>query len=206
MPKMSLFKKVTAAIMIVLTSAIFAIPVVQASQPRDNDSNAILYGGAYTITELISKVNSGNTKGPHQTSAELKKLYSTVGMDFGWFGQLQSGTIYKDGHVTLNGKTVATRVQTMGRHYISGSTQDTRLPYPVYWRNPSVSFNSNSLPAWIFMNYDGTMGFGIVKSCGNPIKAAGVKVKPTPKFTLTIRKFDDRNGNRVKDTGESQLS
>jgi hypothetical protein len=203
----NLFKKLYILFAGAIVASTIAIPLTNASEPRDYDSNAIIYGGAYTITELVNKVNNGvnNSDAPHQTSAELKDLFEKIHMSSGWFGQLQSGTIYKDGHVELNGRTVATGVQTMGRHYIPGSTRDYSVPYPVYWRNPSVSFNSNSIPAWVFMNYDGTMGFGLVKSCGNPIKTStGIRIRP--KYNLTIRKWEDLNGNQHKDTNEGWLS
>ena len=170
----------------ILFSMVFAVPTLAASQPRDYDSNAVIYGGAYTVSELNSKLNSG-TGQTYQTSAQLKALYAAYGIKQSDFGQLVDGYVTKNNTVVVNGKVVATNVTTMGRHYIAGSTKSTLVDYPIYLRHPSVSFLSESLPAFVSINYDGTYAYSIIKACGNIVIGPGVKTKPvTPVVTPVV--------------------
>jgi hypothetical protein len=172
-----------------------------ASSGRDYDSNAIMYGGALTYAELINKYDHGTGK-QFQSSTELQNFYKTLGMGKEFFPKLVEGKVYKDGHVTVGNKTVATNVYSAGRHDMPGSTRDSRFPYPVFWRHPSVSFRSNALDAFVYVNDDNTMAFAIIKSCGNAVKGVGVKQK----HKITVEKFEDKNGNKIKDSEEGMLS
>ncbi len=182
-----------------------AIPFVQAAQPRDYDSNAIIYGGAYSVSELNKKLNQGTGK-PYQSSAQLKKLFSTFGISQSDFGQLQNGTVYKDGRVIVGGKVVYKNAKSVGRAWMPGSVKDNRFSYPVYSRPTSVSFASSSIPAYVLLNHDGTMAWAIIKSCGNPVPGVGKKKPPVVTHKLTIKKFNDLNGNGKQDSGEKMLA
>jgi len=72
--KSKLIKGIVALLATAGLVAVVSIPLVSASQPRDYDNNAILYGGAYSINELTNKYNHG-TNGPHQTPREIQNLY-----------------------------------------------------------------------------------------------------------------------------------
>lgn len=204
MKKLSLFKKMLIGAGALLVASLAIVPAFSASQPRDFNGNAIMYGGAYSITELTNKAEKG-TGQPHQGPGELNSFYTKLGMSPNYFDEMTNGTVYKDGRVVVAGKVVASKVYSAGRHDIDSSTRDNSFSYPIYWRHPSVSFVSDSIPAFVYMNYDGTMAFAVLKACGNPIKGVGVKTKPVPKYSLTVRKFEDVNGNKKKDTGESFL-
>ena len=153
---------------------------VAAAQVRDNDGNAIIYGGAYSISELKSKLNNGTGKA-NQSGAELTKLFAYYGINEKDFGQLKDGYVTKDNQVIVGGHVVKTSATTMGRHDIKGSTRNYDFSYPLYLRHPSVSFLSQKLPAFVSMNYDGTYAYAILKPCGNIVTGPGVKYKPTPK-------------------------
>jgi len=182
-----------------------AVPFVQASQPRDNDSNAIVYGGFYSVSELKNKINHGTGK-PYQSSAQLKNLYNTLGISQSDFDSLSNGTVYKDGRVTVNGKVVFKNARSMGRQWMPGSTKDNRFPYPIYKRSTSVSFASGSIPAYVLMNHDVTMAWALIKSCGNPVIGVGKKKPPVVTHSLTVKKFNDLNGNGKQDGSEKMLS
>ena len=148
------------------------------SQPRDADSNAIMYNGAYSKTEWANKVKNGDTK---NSAANLQKIYYNEGRGITSANFTASttvdGTVFKDGHIEVNGKTVATGAKSVGREYMAGSTKSGSV-----WERPtSVSFSSISIPAWVSME-GGTFKYAIIKSCGNPVRATAV-AKPTPSPT-----------------------
>jgi len=82
--------------------------------------------------------------------------------------------VYKNGDVMVNGKKVATGARAIGRENMPGSVKSGSV-----WERPTlVSFNSDSIPAFVNME-NGTFHYFIIKSCGNAGKATPVK-KPTP--------------------------
>jgi len=81
---------------------------------------------------------------------------------------------------------VATDAVTAGRQFMPGSTKYSTSGTVFYTRPPSVSFQSSSLPAFVVMK-DGRFSYAIVASCGNPVKATPVTVKPKVKASSTTR-------------------
>lgn len=207
----NIFKKKykTLSVIAILAVSLFglAIPAVKASQPRDYDNNSVIYGGAYSVSELRSDITNGTGK-PHQSGTDLKRLFSHIGMGLEHLteSKLENGYVYKNGNVTVNGKVVATNVKSMGRNRTAHSVQVSGISYPIYWRPTSDSFVSGSIPAFVYMNYDGTMAFAVIKSCGNPVRGVGVRVRPTPKYDLQVRKFNDSNADRTRQTNEPMLA
>lgn len=178
------FSKIFVSMAVVVMSLLVTAPAFAAGG-RDYDSNAIIYGGTYSISELNSKLNNGTGK-PYQSSKQLKALFAAYGIKQSDFGQLKSGYVNKKNQVVVNGKVVATNVTTMGRHDIAGSTHNTKFGYPLYLRHPSVSFLSDNLPAYVSINYDGSYAYAILKPCGNIVVGPGVKVKPAPKPPVVV--------------------
>jgi hypothetical protein len=200
------FKRITALIASVAIIVVAYVPLAQAWQPRDCDSNALIYCGAYSVSELNNKLNHGTGK-PYQSSNQLKHLFNTQGVYQNQFDELSNGTVHKDGRVVVNGKVVHRNSHSMGRQWMPGSVRDDRFPYPVYWRPTQVSFASESIPAFVYVNYDGTMAYAIIKSCGNTVRGVGVKEKPKPKtHELTVRKYNDLNGDGVHQSNEHWLA
>lgn len=181
----------------------------------DCDGNSVIYCGVKSRTELISKVSNGTGK-QYQSGNELKALFAKYNAYPSEFYSLKVGKVTDDNKVYVDGKLVAAGVYTMGRHNIQpGSSKISGLAYPLYRRHPSVSFNSKELEAYVYLNYDGSMRYAVIKSCGNivigVVKEAPVPpvVPPTPtpeKANLIIRKYNDANGNAVQDTGEVMLA
>jgi hypothetical protein len=179
----------------------------------DCDTNAVIYCGIDSRTDLKEKLAHGTGKS-HQSSKELTALFAKYNAHPSEFNSLKLGKVKRDNKVYVNGKVVASNVFTMGRHNIQpGSAKISGLAYPLYKRHPGVSFNSSELDAYVYLNYDGSMRYAVIKSCGNIVMGV-VRNRPdqptpppTPQSTnLIIRKFDDQNGNRVQDIGEELLA
>ena len=135
----------------------FAVSQTSSAAARDCDSNAILYCGAYSVSELTQKYNSADSK--------ARQAYDYFGVRQSDFGQLVNGYVTKSGTVVVNGQTVASGVLSTGRHATPNSV---RIPGGAYVRPPSDSFLSNSIPAYVMMEGDRFL-YAIIKSCGNPV-------------------------------------
>lgn len=170
----------------------FSSPVAAAS--RDCDSNAIIHCGALTTSELQQKYNTNAT-------GDLDDVFAHYGIsasDIKSMPNVKEGHIHKDGRVVVDGVVVATNAKSVGRHDIDGSSKVTINGKTYYERTPSVSFRSDSLPAFVVLKEDGTFDYAIIKSCGNPVTATNVvklkeQPKPEPKYTcdsLTATKIN----------------
>lgn len=176
---------ITASILVVAGASLLAVVASNPSNAsasatavsyngvRDCDSNAVIYCGAMTAGELISKYNASASAQNifsyfHISSADINNIGSTA----------VAGQVTKSGDVIVNGQTVATNAMTGGRSDIPGSTQESYGGTVFYTRQPSVSFLNNSLDAFVVMN-NGQFAFAILSSCGNPIVATPVP-PPTP--------------------------
>lgn len=176
----------------------------RASGSRDCDDNAVIYCGTLSTTELKNKLDDGTGK-QYQSSAELKSLFAHYGIQESQFGKLVDGYVTKDNKVYVDGKVVKNDVYSIGRHYIPGSTKLEFVKYPLYQRHPSVSFVSNTIGAFVYLNYDNSMAYAVLKSCGNIVPGVGIRTE-VKKYDLTIKKFEDLNGNGQKEATESYLA
>lgn len=169
------------------------IPVF-AADGRDCDSNAIVYCGAYSVKELTNKMHD---------SWNITSFYKTIGIKEEQFGNLKEGIVKKDGTVWVDNKQVASNVYSSGRKFMNGSVRDSRFSDTFYWRHPSVSFRSDSIGAFVYLNYDGSFGYAIIKSCGNPVT---LNYSANVKHKITVNKFEDKNGDKHKQSSEDMLS
>jgi hypothetical protein len=130
-----------AAVGFVLVSLVAPMGANAATtQPRDSDANSIIWGGAYSKTEWLNDLVKGDG---HHTASNLQQIYYNEGRGITQANFTSSatvdGTVFKDGHVEVAGKTVATGAQSVGRDFIDGSHKSGSV-----WERPtSVSFNSN---------------------------------------------------------------
>lgn len=172
--------RLTAAAVVTVSLMIPAVPASAAA--RDNDANAIMWGGCYTKSECLSKINHGDG---HHSSANLKQIYygEGRGMTESNFNSTVDGEVTKDGRVIVNGQTVATGAMSIGRANMPGSQRIGS----VYMRPTSVSFQSASIPAFIYME-GGVFRYAVIKSCGNYVYAKP-KPKPTPPPTPAPGQF-----------------
>jgi hypothetical protein len=154
------------------------------SQPRDNDTNAMIRGGTYSQDTLISKLNS------HPQDCSGRFLSNTVGDEFSSLSSSSNfgakvnaatirnstdGIVTRSGNVLVNGKVVATGAQSFGRCNLGGST----LVGHLYMRPTSVSFQQSQLDAFVHMT-NGRFDYAIIKSCGNLVQAKSVAVAKKP--------------------------
>ena len=163
----------------------------------DCDANAVIRCGSVTTAQLISRYNNGDGT---NSATSIHNIFSSFGISS---SAIQSiGTTAVAGHVTKSGEVfvdgttaaVATNAVTAGRQNISGSTAVTANGTTFYKRPPSVSFQSNSLSAFVVMK-DGVFQYAILASCGNPVMATPTS-KPTPKVpSYTLNKLVAEKGS-----------
>ena len=78
---------------------------------RDCDTNALVYCGGYTTTELEGKIASGDGV---NSAANLQSIYNGKGMTTAAINSTVDGTVAQDGRVFVNGKVVATNAKSDG--------------------------------------------------------------------------------------------
>lgn len=154
-----------------------AAHALSVSGTRDCNANSVIDCGALSTIELQQRYGQ----------AGVAAIYAAFGITTQDIGKLTTtavaGQVFKNGQVQVNGKTIATGAITAGRQNISGSTRVASGGVVFYERPPSVSFESNSLAAFVVMS-NGQFQFAILGSCGNPVKATPVpRPQPTPNPT-----------------------
>lgn len=199
MQKGKISTKVIGIVSALLLVVSIVLPLVKVDAARDCDSNAVMKCGAADKQELISKINGGDGA---NSSANLKQVYYNEGRGITEAGIMSpntvDGEIHKDGTVWVNGAQVASGVFSSGREFLQNSTKDGSL----WMRPPAVSFNSNSLPAFVNMD-GGTFHWAIIKSCGNPIKPLNKPFGQIYKRVINLDK--DANTAYAADTKETAL-
>jgi hypothetical protein len=179
---------------------------VSINATQNCDANAVIWCGASSVSSLASSYVNGDG---HNSAESIQAIYSNFGInaeDIQYMSnssvQVVAGSVDRAGNVyDASGNKVATSAITAGRCDIdtSGNSQcqdSTASPgnnkvtvgnTTFYTRSPSVSFQQNSLSAYVVL-INKTFSFAILASCGNPIKATPVeyyappakKVIPTP--------------------------
>lgn len=152
-----------------------AAGAISIGGPSDCDNNAIIKCGAHSTAALVQAYNS---------SAYVQKVYAFYGISGADMANLPStdvaGRVTKDGKVFVDGqsKAVATNALTGGRQNIAGSTKVNFQGAVFFKRPPSVSFQQDSLPAFVSMK-NGKFQFAVIASCGNAVRAVPVVPPPT---------------------------
>lgn len=199
---MKIFSKILSAITIMaLLGTWIAVPLTVRAAARDCDSNAVIYCGAYTTSEMARKINNGTGR-PHQSASQLKSLFAKYHISTSDFGRLKNGRVTSNNRVYVGSKLVASNVYSMGRSYMPGSTKVSGVSYPLYLRHPSVSFRSSSIDAFVYLNNDGSMRYAIIKSCGNIVPGK----MPAPTYKLNVIKFNDLNMDKLRQSNEPRLA
>jgi len=170
---------------------------------RDCDSNAVIYCGAYSKDELLKKIKNGDDK-----HSDIKKLFGAIGIYDNDIASPRTydGVVKKDGTVWVGNSKVASGVYSSGRKNMASSTSWSGL----YWRSPSVSFRSESIPAFVYM-YEGKFQYAVIKSCGNPVLADLKPIKPALAMNLKVSNttrdpvWRDSNKAQPGDTLKYQL-
>ncbi|MDB5185199.1 MAG: hypothetical protein JWN38_1007 [Candidatus Saccharibacteria bacterium] len=160
---------------------------------RDTDANAVIDGGALSTSELVADYGAGKGSSSAQSIQDIYTYFGISATDISALGTTAvAGSVSKTGDVFVSGSAtpVATGALTAGRQNLAGSSQVTAGGTTFYTRTPSVSFKSDSLPAFVVMQ-NGVFKYAIIGSCGNPVKAT----PKMPDFTIekTVAKFGDSN-------------
>jgi hypothetical protein len=178
--------KALAAVMVIgaIVAPVYSI-TADNSQPRDNNNNSIIFGGCYSKSECLTKMNSGDGHG--HNASNIMGVYNDFGITKAEFnsGNTVNATVFKDGRVVINqnfgnfksGDVIATNSWSVGRNFVAGSWKFGS----VWARHENAVFQSNSIQAFANVQ-NGKMQWFILKSCGNAGNGNAVPM-PQPKQT-----------------------
>jgi uncharacterized repeat protein (TIGR01451 family) len=158
---------------------------VHAASTYNCDANSVVWCGASSSSNLISKYNNGDG---HNSAGSIHNIYDWFKISSsdisGMESDAVSGSVNRDGDVYAGSTLVATNALTAGREDISGSTKRVDNGTTFYSRKPSVSFLDGSLSAMVVMK-NGVFQFAILNSCGNPV--TGTPKKPNYSILKQVR-------------------
>jgi len=163
-----------------IMSPLAVAPAVHAgSQPnlniRECDHFAVMYCGAYSKSELLSKIKHGDTK---HSAANMEHVYykENRGITEAGINRAEEGRLYKNGDIYVGDTKVATAAVTTGRDWEAGSKKDGSL-----YRRAKITFIANVPYLKAYVNRDGgQFRWAILLSCGNIVTAKPVKPTPVP--------------------------
>ncbi len=170
----------------VSTAVLGQSQAISVSSANDCDDNAVMFCGADSTQALITKYTNGDG---HNTTKSIHDIYNYFNISNTDVQALNTtavaGRVTKAGDVFIDTSTtaVASAAVTAGRQDIGTSTTVTSNGTTFFTRPPGVSFQSDSLAAYVVMK-DGIFQFAIIASCANPVKATPTP-KPTPPPTPT---------------------
>jgi uncharacterized repeat protein (TIGR01451 family) len=152
---------------------IFPSTQTKASYPGGEwDSNAIIKGGVGSCAELAYALQYVVDHG----DAEAAETFGAASVDKAEACNVVDGYVTSSNNVYINGdKLVAKDAFTFGRDHIYGSTA---MLNGAWKRPPSVSFRSESIPAFVYM-VNGRFQWAVIKTCGNPVMATAIAPPPT---------------------------
>jgi len=170
------------------------IPSVNAAT-AGCDSVAVIRCGVKSEADLLAKYDS------NPNSAQT--IYRAFGISRSDLNGFTSGTVYKDGRIVVNGKTVATGARTAGHNWGSGDRTRTRIAGTDAYIYSTSQLASDARPVMVKM-VDGQFKFGVMNDCGNPVSATPVPVvKPpveTPKEVTPVYSCDKLAATKISRT------
>lgn len=155
------------------------------------DTVSIVKCGTHSTAQILNAWdNYGNN---------VRNTYQAFGITRSQINGLVEGVVYKDGRVTVGGKTVATNAMTAGRNW--GGSNRTHVVGNIYKYSTS-QFVEDGQTALVKM-VNGQFKWAIAKPCGNPVSAKPVPPAPKPPApkpkpvaactNVTVAKIDDHN-------------
>jgi hypothetical protein len=138
------------------------------------DTNDVMYCGYSSPSDFISQVKADKDK---YGRTGIQAAYNAFGFSSSSYDRFvktaKPATIYKDGRVVVNGKTVMTGAYSWGRNeaYHSGAGMQVKTvgSTKFYGNTTSRSFASDSLSGHVMFNSSGKAEFVVLSSCANPI-------------------------------------
>ena len=146
------------------------------AQAASCSGNSIINCGFSSLADFRAKYKQNAT-------GDLDNIYNHYNMPASVINgaNVKNGTVYRNGDITVDGAKVATGAQSLGRHYLSGSSTLKIDGKTYYQRSTTVSMVSHSSEK-VLVYYDKSGNFiaAVMYECGNPVIA-----KPTPKPVYT---------------------
>lgn len=137
-----------------------SVSAIVDNTPDCNDGVAVINCGAFSPNQLREKASHG----------DIPRIYNALGVSQNDLrGDYVDGIVWRDGRVTVGGKTVATGAMTAGRNF--GGTPIAGTNAGIY---PTSRFATEGQTAFVRI-VDGKFDFAVIKACGNPVRA-----NPTP--------------------------
>ena len=131
----------------------------------DCDNVAIIRCGVFNKKAMREKAAQG----------DVPRVFNAFGIkQKDLDGKFVDGIVWRDGRVTVEGKTVATGAMTAGRNFGGTPIPNTNNA----GKYPTSKFVTEGQTAFVKM-VDGKFSFAIIKACGNPVSATP-KPKPEP--------------------------
>jgi hypothetical protein len=182
---MRITKKVFAAFagMIVAVGAVVALNATgtQAiSSYRNCNADAIIKCGAITETELLQDYDNN--------VGDVKHVYSHYGISrsdiAGTTSQIKHGTVYQNGNVVVEGKTVATGAYSVSRvkYTSAGEPRTVTINGTTYYEGPSMAIFLQPVDAFVMFR-NGQFYRAVLSACGNPLMATPVKPPVQPVYS-----------------------
>ena len=163
------------------------------------DKVNIVYCGIDGNTEAANiasfKAVYNSNKSGHNASPTVNKDYTDIQSIYKWAGITATdvnamtaantavGTLYKDGRIVVDGKTIATDSWVSAR--FTNGNGFVKIGDGVYARKTTTSFDNATAKVLVYMP-NGQMKFAVMLECGNAVKATVKTVAPpTPETPKT---------------------
>lgn len=186
-----LIKTGLASLLIVAGSfvAVATIDPFSIAQAARCSSNDVIDCGVKNISDLRNAYNTDRTKGTKNIFTYAKITSDTVNK-----ATVKNGTLYRDGRVVVDGKTVATGAHTIGRNYSAGSKKHTYNGTTFYSGPANVRLVSDARPLLVFFDKNGQFSGAVMKECGNPVIYTKTVPNPVAECTsLTASRIGARS-------------
>lgn len=142
-----------------------AFSKLSAAPGGDCTPNSIIECGVGSASDFVAKVNE-NAPGDLQT---IYADYGLVPSEYARFASnAKAGTSFTDGHIEVDGRTVATGTSSIGRTQFSYSHAKS-IGNKTYYESATTSVQKSNLPVLVLFNDQGGFEFAVITSCGNPI-------------------------------------
>lgn len=158
------------ASVLVAVGAFFALNTQALSSYRDCEPDTIIKCGALSQSELLQHYDNN--------TGDVQHIYAHYGISrddiAGKTSDIKVGTVYQDGRVVVDGKTVATNAYSVSR--IAFTDKNGNKPRPVtingttLYEGPNMSIFLQSVDAFVYFR-NGQFYKAILSACGNPLIA-----------------------------------
>jgi hypothetical protein len=164
--------------------ASFSQPSVSSAATACDTVN-IVYCGLTGSTDAgyVSSFKSDYTADTSNGHSDLKQVYNWAGASDSIVSGMNTsntklGTMYKNGQVVVDGKTVATDAWVTAR--FTEGTGYVKVEGDVYARKTTTSLAEATAPVIVYFNSNNQAVFAVMTGCGNAIKMTPVPPAPTP--------------------------